>query len=379
MSNLNVSVAKSPLLILCVGTGRDGTTSLAEMIQCGFDIEGRGRKVTHEWENVNLYQYYCQYLEDGNQEYLEKIRNLLLSCPYDCIVGNGYAGILPLFKEVFGDQLTLIHLTRRDKDACIASLIKNAELFPTNHMNYADSPYALGMRMAAFHFGEVTKQEWDTWSISKKFTWYYEKTHALIASHESLFSNVIQAETESLDDNELRLAISKAISGSDDVLPPVVHLNRHLDLESIPVGDRPWAQRFFGKLNIVRLTSDCTYGVSYAYSEFLLQMTFRLQNNDLNNIKTRLGLFRELKKMHSLLEDCSRQTIELGKSFKMEELNSIESMFQTSQLDKRALVKLCVVMIFSSLGFKCREKIKSLIRFISKPIKSLVTLIGIAK
>lgn len=264
----------SPLKIICVGTGRDGTTSLAEMIQCIFDDERLGRKVMHEWASVELYENFCNYAETKNEAYMEKIRDILINCPYDCIVGNGYASILPEFAKLFGSQITLVHLRRRDREACVASLVRNAELFPVNHKYYADSSSATGKRIAAFHYGEASWNEWVSWPISRKFSWYYDKTHALVDSGSVLFPKVIQAETESFGTPELRIALGAAAGRS--YVPPSVHLNKHYELDFISEDRRTWIQRFLGKLDIARLAYDDIYGTRHALKEFTTWMTFRI-------------------------------------------------------------------------------------------------------
>ena len=105
---------------------------------------------------------------------------MVAECPYDCVGGNGYAAILPLFAAHYGRGLRLVHLRRGDRDACIASLVQNCELFPTAYGYYSSSPAATVKRMAAFHFSEMSRGSWNRLSIADKFGWYYDKTHALV-------------------------------------------------------------------------------------------------------------------------------------------------------------------------------------------------------
>src|SRR4249920_551295 len=66
--NRTTELVSSPLRLLCVGTGRDGTTSLTRMIQDLYDQEGRGRSAVHEWNAVELYQAFCNFRENGDPE-----------------------------------------------------------------------------------------------------------------------------------------------------------------------------------------------------------------------------------------------------------------------------------------------------------------------
>src|SRR5262249_35024726 len=103
----------SPLEVLCVGTGRDGTTSIASMIQGLYDREGKTRRAMHEYNSRQLYGAYSDLKETGNEYYYNVIRNAISSCPYNAIIGNGYAAILPVFAELF-PNLTLVHIRRGD-------------------------------------------------------------------------------------------------------------------------------------------------------------------------------------------------------------------------------------------------------------------------
>jgi hypothetical protein len=260
----------SPLAVVCVGTGRDGTTSLAQMMQSIFDQEGGGRTVMHEWKAVEFYGHFCTFKEANDERVLDEIRRSLAECPYDCIVGNGYASIFPLFAEVFGRGLKLVHL-RRDRAQCVSSMARNVELFPVNHLYYANSPVATGKRIAAFHYGEATRQEWDSWSVERRLFWYYDKTHALIDSATELFADVLDIETESLDDTKVRAALGRI--SETGITPRAVHVNQHFNLDDLPEEPRPWVQRLLGKLDLQRLADEPAYGLQHFSSEFIYWMS----------------------------------------------------------------------------------------------------------
>src|SRR5262249_9000365 len=153
------------------GAGRDGTLSVADMIQrlCNQAADGR---VMHEYQAREFYQAYCNFRETDESRFLDEIRSMIDECPYDCIVGNGYAAVLPQFAERWSSA-TLIHLRRADRVAAIASLKTNCELFPRAYGYYSTSPQATVKRMAAFHFGEMSRSRWDALSLDEKFAWYY--------------------------------------------------------------------------------------------------------------------------------------------------------------------------------------------------------------
>jgi hypothetical protein len=192
------------LRILCVGTGRDGTTSLTRIMQDVFDHQDSGEMARHEWASRELNMLFCDWRETNDRRFEDQIRELILQCPYACAIGNGYAAVLPIIAEMLGDQVTLVHLRRRNRAACIASLVENAELAPQNHLYYANSPAAASKRPAAFHFGEMSKERWTALPLPEKFGWYYDKTHTLIEQHKRLFANTLSVDMEDLNDASVR-------------------------------------------------------------------------------------------------------------------------------------------------------------------------------
>ena len=256
------------LKAICVGTGRDGTSSVAKMLQYSFDKEGLGQKTFHEWLSVFFYNNWCDSEEKGDPSTLQHIKEALERCDIDCIVGNGYATILPLIAELSEGNTCLIHLKRKDRLACIKSLAENALLFPANHRYYAPpSNESNGKRMAAFHFGEVLYDEWMQWTLEQKFAWYYDKTHQLIDDAKPLFKNVLEIETESLSDESTRKALADALGIGN--IPPAVHVNKHVDLRFASDTTKVWIQNLLGRLDVARLDEEPAYGLEHFLHEFV--------------------------------------------------------------------------------------------------------------
>ncbi|WP_257164769.1 hypothetical protein [Bradyrhizobium sp. SRS-191] len=260
----------STLRVLCVGTGRDGTTSLTRMMQEVFDNQGNGDRAVHEWASSELNGLFCELKETNDPRFADQIRQMILDCPHACVVGNGYAAVLPIIAELLGDQVTLVHLRRRDRAACIASLVENAELSPQNHVYYADSPAALRKRPTAFHFGEMSRQQWMGLSPADKFGWYYDKTHALIERYKSLFPNTLSVDTEDLNADSVRLALAHA-AGSTEA-PRPFHVNRFVDLRHVPADRRSFVQRLLGQLDVQKLAYDDLYGLRQVLNEMIYHL-----------------------------------------------------------------------------------------------------------
>jgi hypothetical protein len=257
------------LKVLCVGTGRDGTQSLCHMIQHIYTGSG-DRRVMHEYCCREIYQAFSDFRETSDRRYEDDLKRMVSDCPYDCIVGNGYAAIMPLFAARYGRGLKIVHLRRADRAACVASLIKNCELFPTAYRYYSTSPEAVVKRMAAFHFGEMSEAEWSRLSIYEKFTWYYDKTHALIHQYLSLFDDHIEITTEDLNDASTRLAIANFVGGTNTLAPPKSHLNASvIDISSFPKEQRHRMHWLMGRLNIEEIAADDVYALDYFLDKFI--------------------------------------------------------------------------------------------------------------
>jgi hypothetical protein len=257
------------LKVLAVGTGRDGTQSLNQMIQHVFAASGGGQSM-HEYCCREIYQAYCDLYETDSNCYAGEIERMVADCPYDSIVGNGYAAVLPFFARHYGTELKIIHLCRANRDACIASLINNCEMFPTAYGYYSLNPKATVKRMAAFHFGEMSHAEWDRLSLKEKLAWYYDKTHALVRQHSSLFTEHIEIATESLNEIATRRAITNFVSGRDMAPPPKTHLHASaIDISSFPKEHQIKMNWLMGRLNVEELAHDDVYALNYFLEKFV--------------------------------------------------------------------------------------------------------------
>ena len=267
-AQLASSPSPSKLKILCIGTGRDGTQSLNHMIQHVFSKTG-DRQSVHEYCCREIYQAFCDFTETGDDSYADALKRMVADCTHDSIVGNGYAAILPLFADYYGRHLKVVHLYR-DRDACIESLITNCELFPTAYRYYSASPEAEVKRMAAFHFGDMSRAAWDFLPIREKFGWYYDKTHALVRQHLVLFDHHIEIATENLNDEATRRAIAGFVDGGGASAPPRTHLNASvIDISSFPKQHQVKMNWLMGRLDMEELAKDDVYALNYFLDKFV--------------------------------------------------------------------------------------------------------------
>src|SRR3984957_264677 len=208
----------SSLRLICVGTGRDGTSSVAQMLRRAYDAEAAGRPVMHKWQAVELQRAFCLFRETSDDRYAEHIRRVIRHCDHHCIVGAGYAAVLPFFAEICASEIGLIHLKRNDRAACVASLVENCRLFPTNFRHYSEDPNAKGEMLAAFHLGDASRAEWESWPIEKRVGWYYDATHRLVENAKPLFSRYLPIATERISDEQTRRELALMIGTVE--IPP---------------------------------------------------------------------------------------------------------------------------------------------------------------
>ena len=266
------------LRILCVGTGRDGTQSVNYMVQHLLDRCGGGQAM-HEYCCREFCQAFCDHRETGDSAYLTALQRMVVDCSFDCIVSHGYAAILPLFAEQYGRSLKLVHLRRADRGACIASLMKNCELFPTAYRYYSSSPEAKVSRMAAFHFDEMSKTDWDRLPIEERFAWYYDKTHALIDGYGGLFDEQIEIETETLGEEATRRTLARVVTGTDAALPPNAHLNAaSIDIATFPTEHQHKMHWLMGRLNLQEIARDDVYALDYFLEKYIAWTGYQITN-----------------------------------------------------------------------------------------------------
>jgi hypothetical protein len=146
------------LQFLCVGAGRDGTLTVTAQINEILRSSGSGGQCIHEIYSRDLYELQCDLVERPERtDTQQRIRELIGSFPCIAASGNGYAGVLPVFAELH-PNLKLIHLRRRDKQAFVASQVRNSQLFPETYVYYSTDTGVM-RRITAFHTGEATRDQ----------------------------------------------------------------------------------------------------------------------------------------------------------------------------------------------------------------------------
>jgi hypothetical protein len=252
-------MSAGPLRFLCVGAGRDGTLTVAEQINEILRSSGIGGACVHEMHSRDLYELQCELAERPEQpDTAKRIRETVadFSCVAAC--GTGYAGVLPIFAEQY-PNLRLVHLKRRDKQAFIASQVRNSQLFPDSYIYYS-TQIGVMRRIAAFHTGEATSDQWNALSLSDKFAWFYEYTHRLVISAYPLFPAVLKIETEDLSSVDTLRRLTSFIAGDHVEAPNPQRLNGHtlVGIYDFPAEQRVFAQWMFGRLQSQQIADSNT-------------------------------------------------------------------------------------------------------------------------
>jgi hypothetical protein len=252
------------LQFLCVGAGRDGTVTVAAQINEILRSAGSGGECVHEMLSRELYELQCDLVERPERtDTRQRIRETIAGFPCIAGSGNGYAGVLPIFAELY-PNLKLIHLKRRDKQAFIESHIRNSQLYPAPYVYYSTDTGVM-RRITAFHTGEATRDQWFALSLAEKFGWFYEYTHRLVSSAYPLFPAVLQIETEDLSSEETLRKLAAFVSGDQTNAPSPRRLNGHglIDIFDFPPEQRAFAQWMLGRLDSRQIAESNTVLVDH--------------------------------------------------------------------------------------------------------------------
>ncbi|MEZ0370798.1 MAG: hypothetical protein ACAI44_17030 [Candidatus Sericytochromatia bacterium] len=270
-------------IILCVSTGRSGTVSLHRMLEYVFARNGFAGPCFHELDCPELYNHFARFCETGEQGALDAARELIARWRPGCaIVGNGYQQFLPLIHELHGAKVRLVHL-QREREACIASLVRNMAHYPEFHHYYAEGfermpPEAIQLaRFAAFHFKEMSYADWLSLSVSERAGWYYDKTHELIARAEPLFPGHLSLRTEALSEPQTLARLTHWLDPQWQVPPPLrIHLNADwIDagrLSSLSPGENQQLLDFYRDFDFVNYARHYFDGTGFFWNKILARM-----------------------------------------------------------------------------------------------------------
>jgi hypothetical protein len=258
------------LKALIVGTGRCGTLSLTKWFNDLFACNQLNAKAMHEYLALECYNAFDAFYKTNQEELLQALVYQIYHSHVDVIIGNGYASLLPYFASM-DKNIILIHLERKDREKCIKSLMNNARHFPFAYQYYVPDEAITSddkiARTTAFHVGETTVDEWNSWSLEKKLSWYYDYTHQTITKYNSLFTNSKHIYTEELNDQNCLSELAKFSFPKATNIPAMLKINSHVIIEDVPPQYKNFANWLFRSMEWDKVVSDPSYLVSYAIEQ----------------------------------------------------------------------------------------------------------------
>lgn len=261
------------LKVLVVGAGRDGSLSTARMLEGLFGANGQTANSLHEAESFRTYLAVSDILQRDSST---RMTQLCRDFRHDIVAGNGFGFALPVFRQVFGEGLKVIHV-KRERAACIASLKQEAMANPLHWTGYLEGPEVLDgaadvaeafaqldpIRPTAVGDGEMTPGEWLSLSIEARLGWYYDRAHAAIEADIGDFPAHMQISTEALSDPATVERVMRFVDPAWTNMVAPVHVNASL-LDAVPVNTAGWADdiaRCLRDLDLGQLRSSASYPV----------------------------------------------------------------------------------------------------------------------
>ena len=261
--------------IIVASAGRDGSVSIANLLQEFSDMNGLGLSVCHEYMSREFHHEFSNSKKSDGAQSLSAMEEMAVNCDYDIIVGSGCGLAIGYFKKHF--DVTLIHLKRSDRDSAISSLIKNAESFPLAYGNYTESSGSRQMgRFTAVDLGECSQRSWEEMTLRDKIAFYYDRKHSIIEKA----GPKLTVNTETISDLKTIKKITALIAPSAKKIPFSQHANLHFSFSSMSGLENIKIQRIFSKLNFAKLAADDQYFLDYCLNHFVSYVGWQITKHE---------------------------------------------------------------------------------------------------
>ena len=271
--------------IIVASAGRDGSVSVANLLQEFSDMNGLGLSVCHEYMSREFHHEFSNSKKSDGAQSLSAMEEMAVNCDYDIIVGSGCGLAIGYFKKHF--DVTLIHLKRSDRDSAISSLIKNAESFPMAYGNYIESSGSRQMgRFTAVDLGECSQRSWEEMTLRDKIAFYYDRKHSIIEKGRPKLT----VNTETLSDLKTIKKITALIDPSAKKIPFSHHANLHFSFSSMSELENIRIQRIFSKLNFAKLAADDQYFLDYCLNHFVSYVGWQITKHEVLDEQERLAV-----------------------------------------------------------------------------------------
>ena len=285
-------------IIIGIGKGRDGTTSLSKNLEKIVELNKSKVKVHHEKFVKDIYNNF--HLHFNNKLKLQEKNNKILNKfnTGNIYIGNGYILILRDLKKKFGNKLKVIRIYRNKKD-WLKSFIQNVKFYPKKHGNYSNLIEAEIFRMAAFHFNEISFSNWNKLTLEKKLSWYYKKNNILYKNLKIKELNKLNISNKQLEKHNFLKKITNFINPKWEVPEKIYKVNvSKIDYKLLQNFDKKIVGTFYKNFDYLEAAKNPVYGLEfflekiksgYKYREEYIHSTTSLKQ--LNYIKKILKKF----------------------------------------------------------------------------------------
>lgn len=251
------------LSVLAIGCGRDGTSSITRILEDAFRRNGREDvRAIHECDNAEIYAAARVFIANGDPE---PARAVISRWGQDVESGNGYAFILPVFREVFGPDLKIIHL-RRNRADNVKSMVNHTSWNPSHWGGYVafDGPFEI-VRPTAVDLEEISAPEWKKLTLQQRIEWYYETTHTTVENHKPLFRHVFEMSTDDLNNPGRLEELTSFLDPNwrNPASPSHLNANLNYDFASMTPEQRRKARKMWRHFDFQKAIGDPEYGLRH--------------------------------------------------------------------------------------------------------------------
>lgn len=272
--------------VIVTGTGKDGTTTISELIRQISYANGECFDVRHEPDTFPIIQNITNYLETKNESYKDNIREIVKAWDFDVAVSGSFDFCLDIFHEIFGSNLKVIHL-KRNREDYLRSVLHSTRAKHESHGNYLTDKNFTLYRPAGFHYGAFTKKDWFALPLEDRFNWFYDKVHELFDDNCNLFAQSLTVKTDSLSDPTTIRKIVSFIDSNWQHVPEPVHENamRLINYDILTREQRIHFHKHFVRFNILQFFKSSAYAAKYFMRYVDIEKGLETNDNNLYHLK----------------------------------------------------------------------------------------------
>lgn len=269
-----------------VSKARDGSTTIRDLFYDYIKINSidivkkrfPSEIITYVSNTYELWPAIIRYIEEGDHRGVETIFEGLSS---ELEIGHGYGFLLPLLATVFGRKTKLI-IIHRECNAHVRSLVNRLKINPEHWISYSDDKLVKSKnivpRPTAVHYGEISEIRWNSLSPERKFRWFIDKQTKLIEEHRHLFDDVIDINTEDLNNQDVIKTIFQFVYGRKcGKLPKSIHVHKTHNMNSDLFTNTGLkrVEEFWEQIDFNKLVTDDQYAIQRYREDMIIRFPER--------------------------------------------------------------------------------------------------------